>query len=128
MQIPKDKITVLIAVIAGVFFITTVASCISAAKMKDSHKKEMFTRLDLEEKQDKLNREKASLEEKLVSATAQLEALQNKHTENEKSLTQEKLVNESLKEELKKVTKRSSALEEELKALKESSKTVKDRK
>jgi hypothetical protein len=111
----KNKLILILAVLAAIFFVTTLGSCNNYRMQKTAKNKEMATRLDLEEKMAKYVPEKAVLEQKLNSATQALEEEKTAHQATKKALLQEQLVNQSLKEELEKVVKLKETLEEDLK-------------
>jgi len=111
----KNRIILILAGFAILFFITTVSSCGTAHRQRSARDKEMATRLDLEEKMNKFTQEKTAIEAKLNAANQDLAAEKASHDSTKKALLQEQLVNQSLKEELQKVTKLKEALEEDLK-------------
>jgi len=111
----KNRAILILAILAGIFFIGTVGSCSNAYRQKIARDKEMATRLDLEEKMSKFTQEKQALEDKLNSLTQGLEEEKAAHQASKKVLLQEQLVNQSLKEELQKLVKLKEALEEDLK-------------
>jgi len=111
----KNRVILILIVLTAIFFLSTVSSCSNAHRQKISRDKEMATRLDREEKLNKLEQEKAGVAAKLNSLSQALEEEKAAHQETKKSLTQEQLANQSLKEELQKVTKLKEALEEDLK-------------
>ncbi|MCG2714354.1 MAG: hypothetical protein L6308_05925 [Candidatus Omnitrophica bacterium] len=111
----KNRLVVILAVLTAIFFFATLSSCNSAVRQKAARDKEMSARLQLEEKMSKFSSEKSALEEKALAKEKEaLEAKQNFET-TKKVLLQEQLVNESLKEELQKVTKLKENLENDLK-------------
>lgn len=75
----------------------------------------MELRLDVEEKLSNLGNAKEKLEDRVKALTQELEEEKVSHQVNKKSLLQEQLVNQSLKEELAKITKLKEALEDDLK-------------
>lgn len=111
----KNKLILIIAILACIFFVLALGSCNNSRKQKAARDKEMATRLDLEEKMNKATQEKSILEEKIKSLSQGLEEEKAAHQATKKALLQEQLVNQSLKEELHKVTKLKEALEEDLK-------------
>jgi len=108
----KNKLVVILAGLTLVLFIFNIGSCVSAYNQNSSRKKEMFQRLDLEEKMARSTQENAAklnaLEKQLDEEKASSEAVK-------KSLAQEQMINSSLKEDLQKITKAKDALEEEFK-------------
>lgn len=111
----KDRVILILTILALIFFIGTINSCGSARRWKNNRDKEMATRLDLEEKMGKSAQEKLSVEEKLKNTSGGLEEEKVAHQATKKALLQEELVNQSLKEEIQKMTKLKEALEEDLK-------------
>lgn len=104
----KDRIILILLVITVMFFIAAVSSCSRAGHFKASRDKEMSSRLDLEEKMGNFTQEKAALEDKINKLSGELEV-------TKKALQQELATNQSIKEELDKVTKLKETLEEDLK-------------
>lgn len=111
----KNRFILILGVLSALLFVITVGSCTNAIRQKGARDKEMFARLDLEEKMSKFSQEKTSLEEKLKAKDKDLEEENAILQATKKALVQEQLVNQSLKEELSKVTKLKDALEEDLK-------------
>jgi len=111
----KNRLIVILGILTAIFFLGTISSCNNARKQETGRKKEMLTRLELEEKMSKFNQEKSDCEARINAAVQEAEAEKAAHLVTKKSLTQEQLVNQSLKEELNKVTKLKEALEEDLK-------------
>jgi valyl-tRNA synthetase len=124
----KNRAILILAILTAIFFLSTVSSCSNAHRQKISRDKEMATRLDREEKLNKLEREKAGMDAKLKSLSQALEEEKTAHQATKKSLAQEQLVNQSLKEELQKVTKLKEALEDDLKEALVANKTKKQTK
>ena len=100
----KNRIILILGIFTAIFLISTVVSCLQLGKIKSSHDKEVFTRMDLEEKMKKAEDEKTALEAKINNLAKELVAEKATHSETDKELLQEQLVNESLKDELQKVT------------------------
>lgn len=111
----KNRAILILGILTAIFFIGTVGSCSNTSRLRSSRDKEMTTRLDLEEKMSKFMQEKQGLEKKLKELTEGLDAEKAGHQVTQKALLQEQLVNQSLKEEITKVTKLKEALEEDLK-------------
>lgn len=111
----KNRIILILAILTAIFFITALHSCSSVYRQKGERDKEMNKRLDLELEINKFSQEKAAADEKLKAEEKQLEAEKAAHLATKNSLVQEQLVNQSLKEELQKVTKLKETLEEDLK-------------
>lgn len=111
----KNRVIIALAILTAIFFVATIGSCGSAGRMKSYRDKEMANRLDFEEKATKCVQEKTALQERLKNATQSLESEKTDHQITKKALLQEQLVNESLKEEVAKVTKLKEQLEADLK-------------
>ncbi|MCU0651574.1 MAG: hypothetical protein MUC39_01345 [Candidatus Omnitrophica bacterium] len=124
----KNRIILILAILAAIFFIGSISSCTNARRQKSARDKEMSTRLDIEEKMSSFMKDKTVLEEKLTSLNQDLEAEKAAHQATKKALVQEQLVDQSLKEELQKVTKLKEALEEDLKEALLTGKSIKPKK
>jgi hypothetical protein len=111
----KDRIILIIGIVAVILFISNINSCSSSYRQKAARDKEMALRLDLEEKMSKTSVETAKLDEKLKAEAQGLEEEKAAHQATKKALVQEQLVNQNLKEELQKVSRLKEALEEDLK-------------
>ena len=110
----KNRIVIILAILSAVLFFSTFSSCSSAIRQKAARDKEMAARLALEEKTSKYAQEKSALEEKDKVKENQLQELKVSLEVVKKTLVQDQLVNQSLKEELQKVTKLKETLEGEL--------------
>jgi chromosome segregation ATPase len=111
----KAKIIVILAISTVLFLVTTVTSCSQVRRHLGRHRQEMEKRLDFEEQTSKLAKDKAVLEEKIKKLTAVLEEKANQTEKAAKALSQEELINQSLKEEIAKLSKRIEKLEIDLK-------------
>lgn len=111
----KNRIILILAVLALILFMATISSCSNAYREKSARDKEMAARLDLEEKMSSFSQEKTILEEKLSAKEKELAEEEAAHQMAENALAQEKLINQSLQEELVKITKLKETLEEDLK-------------
>jgi len=119
----KSRIILILAILTLIFFVGCLKSCGTASRQKQARDKEMASRMDLEEKINKISQEKSTLEEKSQAMEKQLHDLELECQQAKKSLVQEQLVSQSLKEELSKVSRLKDTLEEDLKdALVESGK------
>jgi cell shape-determining protein MreC len=107
----KEKLVVLLAVLAGIFFITSISSCAKIKGLKRLKDDEMLERLTCQEEVKNI---KDGMVSDLKSRQKELEDERTSHESTKKALAQEQLVNQSLKEELQKVTKLKEALEEAL--------------
>lgn len=111
----KNRTVVILVVVILLFLVFNIGSCINAYNQNNARKKEMFQRLDLEEKMAKAVQDNAAAAERIKGLQKQLDEAKAGLEEAAKDLTEEKLVSKSLKEESQKVTKAKDALEEELK-------------
>lgn len=123
----KNRFIMVLALLTVIFFIGTVSSCSSSLRNKNSRNKEMAFRLELEEKMSKFNQDKTAVEKQLAAVTQQLEEEKAGHQASKNALLQEQLVNQSLKEELRKVARLKEALEEDLKEALVTSKPAKSK-
>lgn len=110
----KNRLIIILAVLCIIFFISTVSSCGSSVKEKQAFNKEMASRMDLEEKISKFTQEKGVFEAKLAAANQALEEQKTAAENAKKSLIEEQMINQSLKDELQKITKAKDALEADL--------------
>ncbi|MCX5697379.1 MAG: hypothetical protein NTU54_05385 [Candidatus Omnitrophica bacterium] len=108
----KNRIILVLSILCVLFLLGMVKSCGDSYMQKKLHDKEMGKRLDLEEKLDKINRDKANEGDKLKK---ELEAQKGAREQAEKALTEEQQLRQGLKEELDKANKEKQALEESLK-------------
>lgn len=107
----KNRFILILVILATIFFMGTIRSCSTVKKLKTALielDKEKAISWDAEQKTNELKKEKITLEK-------QLEETKATHEVAQKALLQEQLVNQSLKEELDKVTKLKDKLEEDLK-------------
>lgn len=111
----KNRVILIISVIAVIFFLLSVNSCVGARGQKIALDKEKASSWDLEQKMSKFVQEKKTLEAKLNALLKDLETEKAGHEITKKALAQEEMINSSLQEELQKITKLKVALEEDLK-------------
>ncbi len=111
----KNRIILILSILSVILFISTLGSCNNAFRQKAARDKEMVTRLDLEEKMTKFSQEKIAADDKIKAIQKQSEEEKAANEVAKKALMQEQLVNQSLKDELSKVTKLKDTLEEGLK-------------
>ena len=121
----KNRFILILSILAAIFFIGTISSCNSSLRNKSARNKEMAARLDLEEKMSKFNQDKTAIEKQLAAVIQQLNEEKAGHQVSKNALLQEQLVNQSLREELQKLTKLKEALEEDLKEALVTSKSAK---
>ena len=111
----KNRIILILSVLTIILFISTVSSCNNSLRQKTARDKEMSARLDSEEKANKVSQDQVKLSQKIKSLEKDLEEEKAAHELTNKSLAQEQMVSQSLKEEVVKVTKLKEALEADLK-------------
>ncbi|MBU0503384.1 MAG: hypothetical protein ABH882_03320 [Candidatus Omnitrophota bacterium] len=108
----RGKLFPILVLLTLIFFITTVKSCSGINKQKNMKDKEMYARLEAEEK---LQDVKKGWDLQLIVKDKELKDEKSAHEATKNLLDQERLINKDLKEELDKVTKVKEVLEEELK-------------
>ena len=99
------------AILAGIFFITSISSCAKIKSLKRLKDDEMLGRLTCQEEV------KSIKDGMILNLKAREKELEEEKAANEatkRSLAQEQMINQSLKEELGKVTKLKEALEDAL--------------
>ena len=101
----KKRMPMVLAILALIFFVGMIKSCSDAGRNKINSNNEMRTRIDCEEKLNNLSKEKTAIENKMNAVTQALEEERAALTATKKALLQEQLVSQSLKEEIKKITK-----------------------
>jgi hypothetical protein len=113
----KTKMRVIygLSALCVILFISTISSCNNSMRQKAARDKEMASRLDSEEKASKVSQEQSKVALELKSCKKELEDAQSGLEAAKKALTQEKMIEGSLKEELNKVSNAKEALEESLK-------------
>lgn len=121
----KNKVVIILTVLVLALFVFNIGSCLNAYSQNSNRKKEMFQRMDLEEKMAKATQENANIAAKLKELQKQLDDEKTNFQAAKKALTQEQLVNDNLKEELQNLAKVKTALEEELKKETANTKKVK---
>ena len=105
----NNRIVIILAILSCLFFFGTLSSCNSAMRQKAGRDKEMAARLQLEEKMNKFSQERSALEEKIKAKEKEAEEAKAALEEAKRILVQEQLINQSLKDELQKVTKLKEA-------------------
>ncbi|MDD5120227.1 MAG: hypothetical protein PHR84_02820 [Candidatus Omnitrophica bacterium] len=121
----KNRIVIILAILSAILFFSTLSSCGSAMRQKASRDKEMASRLALEERMSKFSQDRSALEEKAKAKEKEAEELKPALETANKALAGERLINQSLKEELDKVVNLKEALENDLKKAKEEIKKLK---
>ena len=111
----KNKIILALGILTIIFLIGSVSSCISSCKQKKELTSEKVMRMDLEEKTSKYAQDKAGLENKIKELDQLIKDEKAEHEITKKALSQEQMINESMKKELEKITKLKETLENDLK-------------
>jgi hypothetical protein len=124
-EVIKNRIILVLFILSVILFIGAVSSCRNVRQYRLIQQEEIAKRLDAEEKLSKSVLEKSNLETKLNNLAKELEEEKAVHEFTKKALVQEQLNNQSLKEELEKLTKLKEALEEDLKEVLVSRKSTK---
>jgi len=124
----KNRIILILGILALMFFLGTIHSCGSARKNRLDLDKEKAASWDMQNKIEEIKRENVKLQNEFKAKTQELEEEKAAHQVTKKALLQEQLVNKSLKEEIEKVTKLKEALEEDLKEALVASKSTKSKK
>jgi cell division protein FtsL len=120
-----SKVVIVLSTVAVVFAVGTISSCVQVRQLKNSRDKEILTRMEIEERLSKLMQGKSTADDQLRSLKEELAKERSTRQATEKALLQEQLVNESLKEELSKVTRLKETLEADLKAALEANQKMK---
>jgi len=111
----KNRVVIILAILVLALFVFNVGSCLNAYNQNSNRKKEMFQRMDLEEKMAKTVQENANITAKLKEVQKQLDEAAANYQAAKKALSQEQMITNNLKEDLQKLTKAKEALEEEFK-------------
>jgi flagellar capping protein FliD len=107
----KNNIVLALSLFSVLLFLGMFKSCSDAYKYRKLRDKEVVKRLDLEEKVDKLSRERNSEGDKLKGLTEELEAQKKARAQAEKALQ----AMQALKQDLDKADKEKVTAVEELK-------------
>lgn len=119
----KNRIILILVILAMILFLGTLRSCTTVKRLKSALielDKEKAVNWDTEQKTGELKKEKALLSKAIEETKAA-------HEVTKKALLEEQLVNQSLKDELEKVTKLQEKLEEDLKEALVNSKSTKSK-
>ncbi|MFH1397139.1 MAG: hypothetical protein ABIH27_01120 [Candidatus Omnitrophota bacterium] len=117
----RGKLFPILVLLTLVFLITTIKSCGNIQKQKNMKDKEMYARLEAEEK---LQDEKKGRDFQLMAKDKELQNEKASHEATKKLLDQERLVSKDLKEGMVKVTQVKEALGEEFKDASVNSKSI----
>ena len=128
MNLLKNKVVIILGVLNVIFLFVAVSKSLESKKCIDVKRREELQRFDAEQELNKISSEKKAVEAKLSKLEVDFEQVSASVDQAKKSLTQEQLVNQSLKVELEKLRKLKEALEQDLKNALISGKTEKSRK
>ncbi len=117
----RGKFFPILVLLTLVFLITTIKSCGSIQKQKNMKDKEMFARLEVEEK---LQDVRKGWDLQLMAKDKELQDEKASHEATKKLLDQERLVSKDLKEGLDKIIKIKEGLEGEIKDVSVNSKSI----
>jgi len=124
----KNRIVIVLGVLNVIFLLIAVNSCSQSKKCIDVKRKEEIMRYDAERELNRVSSDKAAFEEKMLKAEAALAQASGAAESAQNALTQEQLVNKSLKAEIAKLSRLKDALEQDLKNALGSGKSEKSRK
>lgn len=99
----RQKLLTLLSISNVIFLMVAVGSCNGSHRQKIAKDKELYARLDLEEKLNKMMQGQKALEEKIKEKDKALEEETKARGETSKLLAQERLMVQSLKDELEKL-------------------------
>ncbi|MEW6075597.1 MAG: hypothetical protein AB1530_04740 [Candidatus Omnitrophota bacterium] len=99
----RQKLLITLAISNVVFLIAAVGSCSGSHRQKLAKDKELYTRIEIEEKLNKMMQELKVQETKIQEKDKALEEERKARTEISKLLSQERLLTQGLKEELNKL-------------------------
>jgi len=128
VNVLKNKTVIVLGVLNVIFLFIAVNSSLESKKCIDVKRREELQRFDAEQELNKITGEKQAVEAKLKKLEAEFAQVSESADAAKKSLTQEQLVNQSLKSDLEKLRKLKEALEQDLKNALISGKTEKPRK
>jgi len=106
----KSRFILILSVVALIFIVGGIGSCASGIRYRSERDKEMYKRLNLEEKSEKLTQEKTEIETRLNKADKELAEVKTILEQTQKELQQEQIVNKSLKDELLKISQSKGCL------------------
>jgi len=111
----KGRVLLGLSLVSLIFIVSTVASCSKVGQLQKVRQQENERRFDAEANLDKLTKNMSANDQKLATLAQDLDSAKTELDTVKKTLLQEQLVNQSLKEELAKVNKLKETLEENLK-------------
>lgn len=103
IDLTKNKVFLFSVILNIALFVFLMASCSETSRQKQRIDKEMYQRLEAEDKLENSAKERQVLEESIAAVRKQLEEEKVSHEMNKKALLQERLVIQGVKEELDRV-------------------------
>lgn len=111
----KNRIILIVGILCLILFFWAIGTSSELSKQKKNLQNEIRKRLGFEEQNTIFLEERPVLEEQIKQLNSQLEQEKEEHAKTKKAFSGEQLANESIKEELEKVTRLKEALEDDLK-------------
>lgn len=111
----KNRIIAILTILGIIFFLLWLTASSTASKQKANASSKAALSMELEEKNVKLEKEKAGLADELKNAQAQLTEERAAHEAAKKALSQEQIAEQVLKVELERVMRLKDVLEKDLK-------------
>ena len=111
----KTRAILILGILSAILLFSTISANFAANKCKADMQKELGGKIAAEEKLDAALKEKSNWQANIDNLQKQLDGERAAKEAGGKSLAQEQLVNQSLRDELEKVTKLKEKLEENLK-------------
>jgi predicted Holliday junction resolvase-like endonuclease len=111
----KNRLIIILGILSLIFLVIAVTSCNRSMQQDSKRKAEILKRMNAEESVSNLSRDKEVSLKKIDTLTKELAAAKSELETAQKSLKQEQLVNQGLKDEVLKLTKIKEKLEADLK-------------
>jgi hypothetical protein len=111
----KNRIIIISGILSLIFCIVAVTSCNRAMRQDTRHRQEMLKRMNAEEALSNVGREKETAQKKLDASVKELTSAKQELEQTKRTLLQEQLISQSLKEDVLKLTKLKEKLEDDLK-------------
>lgn len=116
MDFLKNKYLIGLGILNVIFLVAAANAMVQGKRCIDVKRREEIQRFDAEQELNKMTSEKQVIEIKLKKLESDFALVSAEAAQAKKSLTQEQLVNQSLKSELEKIRKLKDALEQDLKS------------
>lgn len=111
----KDKVILALAVACALLFFGMISSCSKSRQTMIAREKEMSIRFDAQAEVYNMQKEKTALENKLQKAQDAVKSAKSVSDSVQKSLDQEKAINQELRAEIDRLAGLNASLEEQLK-------------